>query len=208
MRFPSHRTAFFALAILLACAPESCLAQIKRDKTVWNYDGGILLVTDGSFPNGTCFRVAGRVTAPQFFDNLKRIDTSHGAEFRRGTEIVTNFPSELFLSYEIHDFPCTPGLQQVGTQVPLTREMVSTLQLSLYWKHGVELRPVGKITEVNSSISTVTPYATELASELPQRFQWSYDLLIPSDGVPLTDSLVLVFRLPDAHIAARVAARM
>jgi len=31
---------------------------------------------------------------------------------------------------------------------------------------------------------------------------------VPSAGVPLGDSLVLIMRTPDDHIAARVAARM
>jgi hypothetical protein len=31
---------------------------------------------------------------------------------------------------------------------------------------------------------------------------------LPSAGVPVTDSLVVVLRTPDGHIAARAAARM
>jgi hypothetical protein len=37
---------------------------------------------------------------------------------------------------------------------------------------------------------------------------WTYELAIPSAEVPVTDSLVLIFRTPDGRIAARVAARM
>jgi hypothetical protein len=43
---------------------------------------------------------------------------------------------------------------------------------------------------------------------LPKRYLWSYELGIPSTGVPLTDSLVLIFRANDGHIVARVAARL
>jgi hypothetical protein len=43
---------------------------------------------------------------------------------------------------------------------------------------------------------------------LPKRFIWSYEFGIPGAGVPLTDSLVLIFRTADGHIAARVAARL
>jgi hypothetical protein len=52
------------------------------------------------------------------------------------------------------------------------------------------------------------PYAVKLATELPKRFEWSYQLAVPSKDVPLTDSLVLVFRTADGRIAARVAARL
>ena len=85
---------------------------------------------------------------------------------------------------------------------------MSSMKLSLYWKHGVDLRPAGKITLVRSSIDPIEPYAKELAAELPKRYLWSYELGIPSTGVPLTDSLVLIFRANDGHIVARVAARL
>ena len=90
----------------------------------------------------------------------------------------------------------------------MTREMMSHLQLSLYWKHGVDLRPVKDVREVEARVERITPYARELAAELPERFEWSYQLAVPSVGVPLTDSLVFVFRTNEERIAARVAARL
>ncbi len=180
----------------------------SRDKTVWNYDGGVLFETDGGLPNGVCFRVSGRLTSPEFFDNLKRINTESRAIFRRGSETVTQFPDELLLSYVIHDHSCGNRLQEVGTRTYLTREMISTLRLSLYWKHGVDLRPVKNITEVSSSVEPIVPFARTLAAELPKRFAWSWEVAISGAGVPLTDSLVLVFRAPGGRIAARVAARL
>jgi len=85
---------------------------------------------------------------------------------------------------------------------------MSTLQLSLYWKKGLEMRPVKESTEIASSVEAVVPYAKSLAAELPKRFEWSWELEVPSAGVPLTDSLVLMLRTPDGRIAARVAARL
>ena len=51
-------------------------------------------------------------------------------------------------------------------------------------------------------------YAVDLAAELPERFEWEFEFDVPSDGVPVTDSLVVILRAPDGHIAARAAARM
>jgi hypothetical protein len=85
---------------------------------------------------------------------------------------------------------------------------MSAMKLSLYWKHGVDLRPIERVTEKDFAVVPVVPYAANLASELPKRFEWSYEWAVPSAGVPLADSLVLVFRTPDGRIAARVAARM
>lgn len=208
MSLLDYKIAGAAFLIFLGCAPGVSLTEAKRDKSVWNYDGGVFFETDGSLPNGVCFRVSGNVTSPEFFDHLKRIDDGHGTVFRRGMETVTQFPDQLLLSFVIHDQSCSPGLHQVGTRPYLTREMMSALQLSLYWKRGVDLRQVKNIKEVGASVEPIVPYATALAAELPQRFEWSYQLLVPSAGVPLTDSLVFVFRTAEGRIAARVAARL
>src|SRR5713226_5874415 len=213
MFFPGPKSAVFAFLALASMAPSASTRQTQRDKSVWRYDGGIIFATDGSLPNGVCFRVSGGVDAPEFFVNLKRINDERGSVFRRGTETVTHFPGELLLSFDIHDQPCKPGLREVEARTYLTPEMMSTLRLSFYWKRGMELRPVKNITEVRSSIEPIVPYAANLASELPKRFEWSYQLAVPSRGVPLTDSLVLIFRTndgrtPDGRIAARVAARL
>jgi hypothetical protein len=214
MRYRSRQIATAAVLLFFASAASAQTKHDKQDKrdkhekSVWNYDGGIFLETDGSLPNGACFRVAGRVTSANFFDNLKRFDSENGTVYRRGTEAITQFPDQVKLSFAVHDRSCSTGIQNVGTRTYLTREMMSEMKLSLYWKHGVDLQPVRKILEKNYSVQPITPYATNLASELPERFVWSYELAIPSAEVPVTDSLVLIFRTPDGRIAARVAARM
>jgi len=202
------RMACFTVAILLASLPTASHAQKSRDKNAVYYAGGVPFATDGSLANGACFRVAGKVDAPKFFDNLKRTEVAGGDAFSRGTETVTEFPDKLLLYFVIRDYPCDPRFQQEGTRVYLTREMMSTVQLSLYWKRGVDLRPVQDYKKIASSVQVVVPYAKALDEELPKRFEWSWELEVSSAGVPLTDSLVLMFRTNDGHMAARVAARM
>jgi hypothetical protein len=180
----------------------------KAEAKVENYYGGVSLGGDGGIPNGPCFRINGRVTSAGFFNELKSYGTDDGTIFRLGTMEVTQFPDKLLLSLLIHDQPCSTGLQPVGTGAYLTQEAMSSLKLSVYWKHGVDLRPAGKITLVQSSVDPIEPYAKDLAAELPKRYLWSYELGISSSGVPLTDSLVLIFRAPNGRIAARVAARL
>jgi hypothetical protein len=208
MRSPRHKTAGMAILFLLLLAPGASASQSRREKNVWNYDSGVFFATDGSLPNGVCFRVSGNLDAPDFFLNLKRINDEKGTAFRRGAETVTHFPDELFLSLDIRDQPCTPGLREAEARMYLTPEMISTLQVSFYWKRGVDLRPATNVTELHAAVAPVVPYAVKLATELPKRFEWSYQLAVPSKDVPLTDSLVLVFRTADGRIAARVAARL
>jgi hypothetical protein len=203
-----------ALAASFVFLPASAQSQKKSKHPkapapkVENYYGGVFLVGDGGIPNGACFRINGRITSADFFNGLKSYESDDGTIFRIGTKEVTQFPDKLLLSLTIRDQPCAFGLQPVGTGSYLTKEVMSSLKLSLYWKHGVDLRPAGKIAVLQLSADPIEPYAKDLAAELPKRYLWSYELGIPAGGVPLTDSLVLIFRTADGHIAARVAARL
>ena len=203
-----------AVLAALCALPPAANAQTKPKKPkpletkVENYFGGVFLIGDGGIPEGPCFRIHGRVTAGGFFNQLKSFVTDDGKVFRLGPEEVTDFPEALNLSLTIRDLPCDPGLQQLGSSGFLTREEMSELKLSLYWKHGVEMRPAGKISVVRTSAEPIEPYAKNLADELPKRYVWSYELHVPGAGVPLTDSLVLIFRSANGHIVARVAARL
>jgi hypothetical protein len=207
---------FFSVAFigLLLCFPAAAQSKKKSkppkpaETNVQNYYGGIFLIGDGGIHDGPCFRVNGRVTSGEFFNDLKSYDTVDGTVFRLGTNEVALFPDKLVLSLTIRDQSCSTGLQPVGTGAYLTQEAMSSMKLSLYWKHGVDLRSAGKITLVHFSVEPMQPYATSLAAELPKRYLWSYELNVPAGGVPLTDSLVLIFRTADGHIAARVAARL
>ena len=209
LRFRTRIAACVGAAVLLASVPHAVSPSPSREKTVWNYDGGILLVTDGSVPDGPCFRISGRVTAPSFFDNLKRIDhDDSGAIFRRGTETLTHFPDHLILAFVVYDHPCSAQLEHAGTRTYLTRSLMSSLHLYLYWKRGVELRPIDNIAPKYFSVDPVLTHTVGHVRYLPEKLEWSYEFAVPSEGVPLTDSLVLILRSPDGHIAARVAARM
>jgi hypothetical protein len=212
----ASRSACLLLAAIVACLPA--IASQKKDKDkgkkskpelrVENYFGGVFLMGDGGIPNGPCFRINGRVTSGDFFNNLKSYDTDDGVLFKRGPNEVSDFPDNVFLSFAVHDQPCDTGLQPVGTGVYLTQQEMSDLKLTLYWKSGVDLRPVGNIKLLNHTVDRIMPYAKSLADELPKRYLWTYDLNIPAAGVPLTDSLVLIFRDAEGHIVARVAARL
>jgi hypothetical protein len=208
------RICCIALSGLFFCFSASAQSQKKGkhpkkdDPKIENYYGGVFLIGEGGIPSGPCFRINGRITSADFFNALKSYDSGDGTIFRRGTDEVTQFPERLLLSLMIRDQPCAMGLQPVGTSAYLTKEVMNSLKLTLYWKHGVDLRPAGKISVLQLTADPIAPYATDLAAELPKRYLWSYELGVPAVGVPLTDSLVLIFRTPDGHIAARLAARL
>jgi hypothetical protein len=197
-----------ALPLLLLAAAPFLHAQHKQEKIVWNYDGGLQMMTDGSLASGPCFRLSGRATAPDYFENLKRIDTGLGPIIHRGNDVVSEFPAELHVSFLMYDLPCSNQLQQTGTRVYLTQADVSTLRLSFFWKSGMHLRPAPGVVPKHFETRLVPPYARELAAELPEKFEWIFEFDVPSAAVPVTDSLVVIMRTPDGRIAARAAARM
>ena len=182
--------------------------QKTAPRQVWNYDGGMFFETDGSLSETSCFRIYGRVTAKEFFDSLKRIDDNRGTTYQRGNDQVREFPEHLQLSFVIRDFPCSPKSSEITTRTYITREMMGKLRVFLYWKRGVELRPVENFSRTYFAVKPVPPYAAPNAQALPEKLEWAYELDIPSAGIPLSDGLVLVFRGEDGRIAARVAARM
>ena len=205
-----RRTALSSLAVLLllaAAVPFAC-AQPKHEKTVWNFDGGLSLITDGSLPDGPCFRLTGRVFAPEFFENLKRVDSELGTVYRRGNDIVSVFPEKLQLYFMIYDMPCSDQIQVTGTRVYLTRELMDTLRLSFFWKHGMYLRPAKGIKPLLMEAQPVPAYGQGLAKDLPEKYEWSFEFEVPSENVPVTDSLVILVRTANGYVAARVAARM
>jgi hypothetical protein len=207
--------AFFSLVVLLLLAAAVPLAlaqpkqtQSKHEKTVWNFDGGISLITDGSIPDGPCFRLTGRMFAPEFFENLKRVDSQLGTVYRRGNDVVSVFPEKMQLHFMMYDMPCSSRIQEAGTQAYLTRELMETLRFSFFWKHGMVLRPAKGITLKHSEARPVPAYAGEQVKDLPEKYEWWLEFEVPSENVPVTDSLVILVRTADGYVAARVAARM
>jgi hypothetical protein len=206
MRLLLHATRCAAALLILCNTPA-----LAGDKSVWNYEGGLFVITNGSLPNGPCFRLAGRVTSGDFFDHLKRIDKETGTIFRSGSENVENFPDQLTLTFLVHDHydqTCPPRDENPDAPKYLTRAMMSSLHLYLYWKRGVELRPVENVERKYFAVRQVIPQAAAQVHDLPEKLEWAYEYVVPSAGVPLTDSLVLVLRDGDNRIVARVAARL
>src|SRR5438046_6069043 len=125
MRFVTSKPVLLAVMFLLFMAAGASAQQAKhgkpekqgKEKSVWNYDGGVFLETDGSLPNGVCFRVHGRMISGDFFDGLKRIDTDKDTIFLRGAETVTKFPDSVTVAFAIRSEEHTSELQSLTNLV-------------------------------------------------------------------------------------------
>lgn len=211
MRLLFHATRCVATFLITSVVCGTLTPAPGRDKSVWNYEGGLFVITNGSIPRGPCFRLAGRVTSGDFFERLKRIDRESGTIFRRGSDSVESFPDQVTLTFVVHDWydqTCPSREENPDAPKYLTRAMMSSLHLYLYWKHGVELRPVEKVERKYFGVRDLIPAAAAQAHGLPEKLEWAYEYVVASAGVPLTDSLVLVLRDAENRIVARVAARL
>ncbi len=177
-------------------------------RTVWNLDGGVFFATDGHLENGSCFRLSGGVTAADFFDGLRRVDTDDGTTYFRHDKPVTEFPDELLVTFHLLDYPCSRDLKDTAVRPPLTPEIISALHLHFYWKDGIALRHVDGSKRTAASVTRLMPFAKQAEDELAPRFQWNYTFTIQSAGVPLTNDLVLIVESEGHKIAARTAARL
>src|SRR5437867_3707545 len=135
------RLCFALAAALLLLVPASRAGQQQKPKKkekpahkdVHNFDGGILFETDGGLSELTCFRLRGRATAPDFFDDFKRIDDEQGTQYRSAQEVVTEFPEELHVSFVMSDIFCPRQTQEPGPRKYLTQEIMKSLTFSFYW---------------------------------------------------------------------------
>jgi len=178
-------------------------------RTVWNLDGGVFFATDGHLQNGACFRLSGHLSAADFFEGLRRVDTEEGTSYLLRNKVVTEYPEQVEVVVHVLDFPCSPDLKEFLPRPPLTRETMSSLRLNFFWKDGVHLRPVEETKRIGADIRRLGSYvAGAAAEELAPRFEWNYAFTVNSDNVPLTDDLVLVIEDAEHKICARVAARL
>jgi hypothetical protein len=211
-RFPFRAALLFSSFFLPSASLFSAQKNPKDLKPVhrtsWSLEGGAFFVTEGRIPNGPCFRVDGHVDAPQFFDKLQRVDDDGGTTYRRGTETVTEFPAQLDVIMTVHDFPCSIAIGDKRFAPPLTREIMRSLRLKLYWKRGVRLLPVGKMIDPRLNIRQLEPNIKPEADDLPPRYEWLYNFTLPSEGVPIDDSLVFTFETQQGEIVARTSARL
>jgi len=187
--YPRFLSATFAFLLLVIPSSAAGQQQHKPDKKekplkkqVLNFDGGILFATEGGFSELTCFRLDGRVTAPDFFDDFKRIDDENGTEYRSGKEIVTEFPEELHVGFVMFDIPCKNQMAQPGPRQYLTQEMMKSLRFSFYWKRGIELRHIGNVKFAAATAELIAPFNTESKEEIAEALPVDSGVQHPQSG--------------------------
>jgi hypothetical protein len=140
--------------------------------------------------DGHCLRMSAAIINSSLA-KLHKKRVASGTEFHRGRTVVDHFPDEVMVVVTVTD--C---LSPYGAAV--SEEMLNTIRFAAAWRRGNEERPVGGIYVPHSR-------PRDAWSESNDTFR-DYELSIESDGVPLSDHLVLTVSSSDGTKIARFVA--
>jgi hypothetical protein len=119
-----------------------------------------------------------------FFHSLQRIDTTGGPTFRKGSEIVTDFPDRLYLSAYAFVARCSEDLKAAGPWPNAAPDFVKGLRAEAAYARDLHLHRL-EIAKVEEALLWWGP-------GLPGAFPtWYYMWVLKTNGVRLTDLLVV-----------------
>lgn len=145
-----------------------------------------------------CGNLSGALSSGEFFDGLQRLGTGRHIEFRKDEQPVKEFPLTIAISLAGNITPCAsePSNSAVsfvqpgnGSSPQAVNEFMNSLQFTALWKNPRGVQPVSNWS-VTKSVSD--DKAWRVNDPIPMRFAFQ----VPSQGVPLTNQLVISVYLP------------
>jgi hypothetical protein len=133
-----------------------------------------------------CLAVDGMMASGDFFDNLKRVRSGTGLEYKKSGRVVTQYPESVTASIQILGDQCasasrnSPSMIFGGTSY--------TLKFQVAWKRGMELRPAVMSPLVAHCIGAPSVRIDGGASTIPSI---TCQMTVDSQGVPLGDHLIV-----------------
>jgi hypothetical protein len=190
---PKHRLVYLlVLAASLACSTvvHSAATEQKR-----KYSKTVSFGVRRVHVDDACMTIYASLLAPDFFDNLERIQTPQGAEFRKKSDVVKTFPETIFVKIRAFVSKCGGG--STAEQEALSEvKLMESLSFEASWERDSETRTIGQVS-IKRSPKTRSAFYHD----------WVYELSVPSRDVPLTDHLtVSIFTQDGKSIASFTAA--
>ena len=175
--FRKRRFAPSALIILLILSSEPTLAgrrgRVKYGRAVF------LQSTSLVFRGNTCVYFWGFMTSEDFFDGLERNGSPKGPVFHKGPQRVRNFPARVFIDIhsEVRDCRTKPDEDVLPPPPP-------GFLGSLHFE-------VNRISCLRTAPLQIGPIErSEVGHQDPASV--SYRFAVRTEGVPLTDSLIVL----------------
>jgi hypothetical protein len=120
-----------------------------------------------------------------FFKNLKQVKSKGTVQYRRGRDVVENFPDSTNITVEFWQ-----GVREFDACNPLPRFDPAKVKFHLEWKHDSQVVPAE-----GSFVVSEEPPQTWCEDRCSRH--WTYELRIDSQNVPLQDSLVIRIEAED-----------
>jgi hypothetical protein len=145
-----------------------------------------------------CGNLSGALSSGEFFDGLQRLGTGRRVEFRKDSQPVKEFPSKIAIALAGNITPCAsagssssvnfvqPGN---GSSAQTVNDFMNGLKFTAVWKDPRGMQPVSNWS-VTKSVSSDN--AWHVNDQIPMRFAFQ----VPSQGIPLTNQLVISVYAP------------
>lgn len=190
----SVATLLFLLASLTLVTPGSAGTKEKVHQRVMGFKGIVQIDEDLQV------LVLGTVGPPEFFENLRSVESPQGTTFLNDSGEVRFFPERMMITL------CIIGpVTSEGRSIPsrkLNHGQMRDLRFKLQWKRGMKLRPVREFrmrTPSESSFTDLEDFGRMIDG-------WTYEMALDDSQVPITDHLVLYILSPENKLIARMSA--
>jgi len=152
---------------------------------------GACISFDGDFSDTWHWVVAG-----DFFSRLSRVGTPERPVFRMGSEVVTDFPDELYIRAFSGVGRCSKDLKYLGPWPTANPDLVRGIRPEAAYVRDLHRYPI-EISEIEDAPAFfgLTP--------LQQYPTWYYLWLVKTKGVRLTDSVVVDLSSKDGTSVGR-----
>jgi hypothetical protein len=145
-----------------------------------------------------CGNLSGALSSGEFFDGLQRVGNGRHVEFRKDAQPVKDFPSQIAVALAGDITPCGAGpsgpsvnfVQPGNGSSPLAvNEFMNSLKFTAVWKNPNGIQPVSNWS-VTKTVSNDKTWRVN--DQIPMRFAFQ----VPSQGVPLTNQLLITVYTP------------
>jgi hypothetical protein len=145
-----------------------------------------------------CGNLSGALSSGEFFDGLQRLGAGRHIEFRKDAQPVKEFPSKIAIALAGNITPCAAGISNApvdfvepgnGSSQQAVNQFMDGLKFTAVWKNPRGVQPVSNWS-VTKSVSNDRSWRVN--DQIPMRFAFQ----VPSQGVPLTNQLVISVYAP------------
>jgi len=195
IKFAAKWSLPLASALLLVAASANAG---PKDKTI--FEMFVPVAPQPIRTNNFCGNLSGALSADDFFDGLVRIEARHRIEFRKSSQSISQFPSQVAVALAGNFTPCAapssgPHVDFVrpgnGSSPQRVNDFINGLRFTAVWKNRYGVQPVQ-----NFSVTKTAPSDRNFGIAANDQIPWRFAFQVPSQGVPLTDQLVISVYAP------------